>query len=653
MTQKNLRWQGLVLGAVSFVFAAACGESGAGLTPGGAGEGPTSGGDTGGDPQAPATGSDEGGATGTPGTPGTPVGPDGGSASTVPIPGLARAWGLHDGEKIAKDELTSSLAASNVAWDGKKVKLFGARNEVLGFQIVVESTAAGIKGLSVALPSLHQRGGAATITYAPPVADPTAYAGRPIQVFVENYMNVTQPTHASWVFDTGSAAAPKNPTGWKPVQLVPENARAGKGGLPIDVAPRTNQAFWIDVHTARNLPPGIYDGSVRLSAGGSWRDIPIELELFDFVLPDEASMKAMVYFEPEQVSLYQGQQNLEDRFHRFAHRQRIELVNAYDAASLQAHAGRFNGTDFSAASGYAGPGEGVGNRIAPASFYGPGTQYDVRASAWQASDAWMTALAANAPGATTFLYMPDEPSSADYPRIKTIAGNIDSNPGPGKGLPIFVTHGFTSELASAIDIWCTGPSRFDVAVAASERAKGKQYWFYNGKRPASGAIIIDAPATDPRVTAWAAFKDSVEVFFYWHGDHWQHNRQKVNGDRLQNVWADPITFDNRVQPTDDGVINGDGVLFYPGQEVIHPAEDRGIAGPVSTIQLANLRRGLQDHQYLTLARKRGLTTEVNQALTTIVPKVFSDASGAVAFPEHGDAYEQVRHALGLAIAAAK
>lgn len=647
MTQKNLRWRGLLVGAVTMVLAAACDESGGSMLAAGSDQAPGGGpsGEPTGDPQPGGGG---GGGGGTPGAP--DAGP---SSSPVPIAGLARAWGVHDGEKIDKDELASPYATSNAAWDGKKVKLFGARNEVLGFQIVVQSTSAGIKGLSVALPSLRQRGGNGAITYAPPGADPTAYAGHPIQVFAENYMNVTQPTHASWVFDTGSPSAPKNPLGWKPVQLVPENARAGKGGFPIDVAPGNNQAFWIDVHTARNLPPGIYDGAVRLSAGGSWQDVPIELELFDFVLPDEPSMKAMVYFEPSQVSLYQGQQGLEDRFHRFAHRQRIELVYAYDAASVQAHAGRFNGADFSAAAGYAGPGEGVGNRIVPASFYGPGSQYDVRASAWTASDAWMTTLATNAPGATTFLYMPDEPSASDYPRIKTIAANVDSNPGPGKDLPIFVTHGYAAELAPAIDIWCTGPTRFDVAVAASERAKGKKYWFYNGKRPASGALIIDAPATDPRVTAWAAFKHSVDVYFYWHGDHWQHNRQKVNGDRLQNVWADPITFDNRAQPADDGVINGDGVLFYPGQEVLHPAEDRGVAGPVSTIQLANLRRGLQDHQYLTLARQRGLTTEVNQALQTIVPKVFSEASGAVAFPEHGDAYEQARHTLGLAIAAAK
>ena len=42
-----------------------------------------------------------------------------------------------------------------------------------------------------------------------------------------------------------------------------------------------------------------------------------------------------------------------------------------------------------------------------------------------------------------------------------------------------------------------------------ERARGREYWFYNGGRPAGGAITIDAPATDARATIWAAFKHDV------------------------------------------------------------------------------------------------------------------------------------------------
>ena len=72
-------------------------------------------------------------------------------------------------------------------------------------------------------------------------------------------------------------------------------------------------------------------------------------------------------------------------------------------------------------------------------------------------------------------------------------------------------------------------------------------------------------------------------------------------------------------------------------------------GPIATIQLANFRRGLQDHQYLTMARRMGLNAVVDEVLTAIVPRVFSDAGERVSFPETGDPYEAARVRLAAAI----
>jgi Domain of unknown function (DUF4091) len=568
---------------------------------------------------------------------------------------VARVWAVNDGEKIERDDLNNPNGRGNSAWDGRTIKIFGARNEVIAFQVVVEAGVEGIKSLTARLPELRLDGGRARIRYSPPAADPTDYAGRPIQVFSVNYMNVTEPTHASWVFKPGSPAAPEDPLGWKPVQLVPENARRGRGGFPLSVAPSQNQALWFDIYTRRDLPAGTYRGEVEIEADGKRTNLPVELELFDFTLPDENSMQAMVYYESLQPELYHGR-NLDAEYHRFAHRNRVELVNAYDIESARAARGRFTGADFTRARGYEGPGEGVGNRIIPRTFYGPGKLFDERVSAWRESNAWMIFVNKNFPAAQTFLYMPDEPGRSEYEYIRRLADNIHSNPGPGRSLPTFVTKRYVKELDGAIDIWDTGPQGFDVERAREERARGRRYWIYNGGRPAGGAIVIDAPATDPRATIWACFKHGVEVYFYWQGVHWLHNTQKV-GERRQDVWANPITFDNRGQPNkpaaDQGYINGDGVLIYPGEEKIHPREDRGVAGPVSTVQLANFRRGLQDHQYLTLARKLGLDAEVESALRAVVPRLFSEAGATVGFAETGDAFEKVRYTLARAIARAR
>ena len=65
-----------------------------------------------------------------------------------------------------------------------------------------------------------------------------------------------------------------------------------------------------------------------------------------------------------------------------------------------------------------------------------------------------------------------------------------------------------------------------------------------------------------------------------------------------------------------------------------------------------MRRGLQDHLYLTLARQRGLESPVQEGLQTLVPAMFSDAGETVGFSEKGDDYEEARYRLGKALAAA-
>ena len=565
---------------------------------------------------------------------------------------VRRVWAVDDGEKVERDARNHPASARNQTWDGRTVRLFGARNEIIAFQLIVEADARGVRELSAALPSLVSPRD--RITYQPPRADPTDFVGRPIQMFAVNYMLVTTPSHASWVFTRDSAAAPPDPTGWKPVQLVPENARAGKGGFPVAIRPNENQALWIEVYVDRDRAAGVYKGTIELRADGARRRVPIELEVFDFTLPDENSMHAMLYYSSDQAELYHGR-NLDPEYHRFAHRHRVELVDAYDEARLSAASGRFSGADFTRDRSYEGPGTGVGNRIVPRSFYGPGRDFDDRASAWTKSDSWMTLLREKLPRAITFLYMPDEPSAEEYPRILKLADNIHSNPGPGRALPIFVTSRYVAPLDAAIDIWASGPKGFLLDRVASERARGRQFWFYNGGRPAGGAITIDAPATDARATIWTAFKHDVSVYFYWHAVHWRHNSQK-QGERNQNVWADTVTFDNRKQANksidDQGYIHGDGVLMYPGEERLHPDEDRGIAGPVATVQLANFRRGLQDHQYLTMARARGLHSLVDEVVNAVIPRVFSDAGDRVSFPETGGPYESARLRLARAISGA-
>src|SRR5262249_19238144 len=294
---------------------------------------------------------------------------------------------------------------------------------VLAVQVMVQSDARGIEALSVSLPELRQRAGAGRIASRPPGPDPSQSVGRPIQAFAVHYMHVTEASHADWVWKPGSPAAPKDATGWTPVQLVPENPRPGRGGMSIRVTPARNQSLWSEVYTARDLPAGLYDGVVTVAADGRSQGVPLELQVFDFTLPDANSMEAMVYYEPSQPELYHGR-NLDAVYRRFAHRHRVELVHAFDEGTVRATRWRFHGSELTADKGEEGPGEGVGDRIVPRSFYGPGNGWDDRDGAWRLADAWMTFLKSEVPAARTFLYMPDEPSPAQFPRIRALAANV-------------------------------------------------------------------------------------------------------------------------------------------------------------------------------------------------------------------------------------
>ena len=574
---------------------------------------------------------------------------------TTAAPGTApfTVWAVHDSVKVKRDARAHPDRAGNAIWDGRAIRLPAARKEVVAFQVIVEAGASALEEVSAALPSLTRRGGGA-IAYRAPSVDPTDYRDRPIQVFSEHYMSVSRASRATWVFGPDSPTAPKDLLGWIPVQLVPENARRERGGFPVRVEANKNQAFWFDVYVPRSAAPGLYDGGVRIAARGGARTIPIELEVVDVQIADENTLPAMVYYQAGQPELYHGR-NLDPAYHRFAKRHRVEFVHAYNPSTARAALGRLTGRDFTREQGYEGPGEGVANRIVPRTFYGPGADFKSPETVWQAADEWIDFIERELPRARTFLYMPDEPRPPQFPQIIALGERLKSNPGKGQRLPTLVTRSYAPELARVIDIWCAGPQHYDIERATSERAAGRAYWFYNGGRPAGGAIVIDSPATDARVIGWAAFKHDVDGYFYWHATHWQHNNQKKVGDRNQNVWAEPVTFDNRAEGKDDnGFINGDGVLVYPGEEKLHPEQDRGIAGPVSTIQMANLRRGLQDHALLTIARGLGLHREIATMVDQLVPRVFSDAvSTELGFSEQGNEYELARQRLLRAIAQRK
>ena len=257
--------------------------------------------------------------------------------------GIRRVWAVNDGEKVERDSHDHPASAGNSAWDGRLVRLTGARNEILAVQVIVEADARGIGALSLRLPELVTA--TDRIAYRPPAVGSDRHRRAP-DSDLRGQLHAGRHAVARLVGvrpRVGRSA--RGSDGLEARAAGARKRHAGRGGLPIAVGANQNQAIWIEVYVGRQRAAGLYRGTIAIEADGVTRQVPVELEVLDFSLPDDNSMHAMLFYSGDQPERYHGR-NLDAAYHRFAHRHRVELVNAYDETTLPAVWGRFSGADF-------------------------------------------------------------------------------------------------------------------------------------------------------------------------------------------------------------------------------------------------------------------------------------------------------------------
>ena len=143
-------------------------------------------------------------------------------------------------------------------------------------------------------------------------------------------------------------------------------------------------------------------------------------------------------------------------------------------------------------------------------------------------------------------------------------------------------------------------------------------WQYNMNRPGVGTDDTEDDGIAMRTVAWAQYKMNVERWFYWYA-----NLNQVDQDWFQgactwycyNTWMDSQLG----QTNNQNYSNGFGVLVYPGTDVAHPADSYGVNGPFASLRLKEMRRGLQDGDYLTIANQID-PTSVKNIVAKAMPK---------------------------------
>ncbi len=557
----------------------------------------------------------------------------------------------------------------NFVWDGasRTIRLRAARNEVIGFQVIVERKGTGkLSRVRLELGDLVGPGG-------------SRIPSSKLDLFKEWYVHVEKASRQTYTLGTG----------WYPDALLPCERWSGNlyphtyvhpfeiPDLMNNIGPKqTSQALWVDVNVPRTraeAPPGRYTGTVQVQSSAGSMELKLELDVWDFALPDVSHVVGNFHTDTEINAL---PEEMELKYYQMIRRHRLAMgVLGYapglkvkgtelefDWSKYDARLGKYlDGSAFTARYGYSGPGEGVPIELLvlpfdayPVNLYklahgisigkefkyyapwpaavpegGPTPEYrEVWKKAFQAFEQHLNANPAwNRTKPIVYLLSLDE-AYDDVARERMLYYGALLREANAPRLKYRVDGWYPKEtmdrLAKVLDISILGLGGFEPSMVRELKQKGVDPWFYT----LTG--FTDGDSLQCRAMGWIAWKYRAGSWTLWELDF-----------NSLRAWLYPETYPDQ---------NGHGMFIYRG-------ETMGLDEPVASIRLKQLRRGSQDYEYFwLLAQSKDGAGEVDRLVNSVVNDFLARAGGerfsmgAPAMWKHDPAaWEKVRVELGARI----
>jgi len=220
---------------------------------------------------------------------------------------------------------------------------------------------------------------------------------------------------------------------------------------------------------------------------------------------------------------------------------------------------------------------------------------------------------------TPFAVPVDEPrDDAARARARHVAEVIGRAGGGRPRLLRAVTDVASSAYGDTMDVFIS-PKNIP-GVRARYQGRGEMFWTYNGKPPEAGALTLDTENGGLRTWGWIAERYDVSLWYAWEGLYFS---DRYNGGGATDVMHDAVTFDERRRGGKD-FGNGDGVLAYPG--------------PLPSIRLKSLRRGLQDRLLLEELCGCGGADVAERIASAVVPRALAEAGAKPSWPAEETAW---------------
>lgn len=315
-----------------------------------------------------------------------------------PVHAQLLIWANDGGDKVTQDELranTDAASVMNSVWDGNKIKVFGARNEVVSFNLIVESPSVAANSLNVSFNRLNGPGGSEIASRAVSGNGVFTWFNRPIELFYVRYLEINGLSILSYNALYDERHAPErfrrpwtgkgDATGaWE--NRPDHNKRYPEIAILLElvglfsISANQNQSIWVDIYIPKSIPAGLYQGTLTVaSSSDPSQNIAVELAVYDFGLPDYPSARTMLYYSDYNINYrylgtkyidpsspdYQKSTEIINRHFQLAHRHKISLIEEYLEIEQMAKVwtDRLTGNLFTASGGYDGPGVATGNNV--------------------------------------------------------------------------------------------------------------------------------------------------------------------------------------------------------------------------------------------------------------------------------------------------
>jgi CSLREA domain-containing protein len=620
----------------------------------------------------------------------------------VPTSNSLLVWANNGEDKIAREELraaSDTAAVRNSVWNGTRIELFGARNEIVSFNLVLEAPVANAAGINVSFRELTGPSGARIAAAAAQGDQVFDYVDRNIELFFVRYLEIEGLSVSAYdLYDERHVPErlrlPHDMYGSPDLSYAwhdrPDHNRSyPEIAVPLElvgdfaIAAGRNQSVWCDVYIPKDAPPGTYTGVVEVRQSGTIiYQVPVQLQVHAFSLPDESSTDLAIFVSRENINArligqaypspgtpaYASSVDALLQVHKLAHRHRISLLEGYTPTN---HMDTYwlsvlNGEAFTAQRGYDGPGQGVGQELYVIGTYGswPWQNGDC-ATMWSQLNGWASWFDTQGLDTELFLYLMDEPAtSAQLQQVETWSNCMGQNPGAGRRIESLAT--VQLPLAATQTPSLQNPVSLPRASNPQDwEPLSQQYaplWMYNGRRPFSGSLATEDDGISPRTLGWIMHRTDVGSWFLWEGTYWNNFQ---GGTGPTDVFNQAMTFGaspylhQHLGKTSWMYGNGDGVLFYPGTDMTGVGPSYGVAGVFSSLRLKHARRGLQDAEYLAMAAAidaAGTQQIVNQVLPKALweygvndPQDPTWVRADISWSNDPDVWEQARSQLAAII----